>query len=1524
MFNDIQRDIMSVINADGKCTLDSNQLVQLSVQLIEKEPNQIIIHDFLDMAHSREVVKIIANSDQIDIWFKHLVSLISLSNYHFGYMLKQRAHRYEINTALNFIEENNIRTISYSILWIKVTEAGKSLSTFETINFKPNFGILCNNQLNSAIIDLACLSFGYRVIPIPLNSTPENISYIIKHSKISHLFIGGETGNQLWNKVKTKHDTDVICLESQNSPNKEMLDWENFISLGDQLQNFEVDERLSKVSMKRVQTIMYTSGTTANPKGITFNQINMITKRFARGIALPDIGPDDVFLCYLPLFHTFGRYFELMGSIFWGATYSFARSPAFNSLLKDFKLIKPTIFISIPKRWVQLYELLDSELDLDSDDSEIILSKIKSITGGNLKWGLSAAGYLDPDIFSLLQSHHINLLSGYGMTEATGGITMTPPHEYVKDSVGKALPGIELRLAEDRELCLRGPYVTEGYYNEENSETFSDGWFYTEDIFEEIDGHYYIIDRKKDIYKNSRGQTISPQKIENLFQDFDSVKSVYLVGDGREFNTVMIYPDYKNSPLDINSTNSQAVRDMFSSMILSVNSFLSPFERIVNYVIINRDFSFDKGELTTKGSYKRKKVLENFQKIINPLYEKNYVSLFYNSKEIKFPNWLLREIGTVRTNIKWDGQKIAISDHSGSLLLSWKENIIKIGDFIYTTDSDVLDLESLIKCPSLWLGNFNFSDFTGPSIFRLKEAEPYDSLQIDNPLQNNSLENVKADNKIDTLLYQIHVVVRQYISGDSNAFERLKTLIDGELNNWGKIIIDTFLHYQDHSNPIFRIKLTETLAPLLSGDFLISMIHSAYHFQREKDISKGFSFDIMRTNDEHYQSFINYLKKAHRNIKEASVNEHEFVKTLLLFISDFGTVHPTRFIWARSELIWWQLSDIPKPLFSTAQKAYFNLIKGFRSWIGKSRSITVSPDTGKEYDWNDVVTFDDNVRDVHKKRLMESIQETSIIRESIFLFSQSSIVDLNDIPKKGIWIRHLGSRNRKSVFRILIKTRSYGAHNIVVNLNEGWDKKFLDDETKWLITMSSGLRDQPLVENFGGYWPEYGLYTEEYIQGETLSEYLKRNKDDINDKAKLDRWQMQWLHFIWNGVLAYQEFWSRTNFKLSIQPPSPENLIIPRHDYKTGTRLISISGRKKTSSFAEHFISIFTEYIILTEKKYPGLKHMSDWEVIFTATIQATKMEQGKWVLNELKLELKDRPTRKKCELVGLTVNRIDDFIEDIDKYGILTKPVVFASLRYERWLELNPEATLQARASILQELYNDYRLDELLEEYPETRIRFFMMTCFKEKNIELLSEFQSIIIDLRNKNLSPWNIQERISNLKSKVQLTKDNEFFLARMLFPHIDAADYVELITTSDGEETQLDLVFQTECSDGNIYQIRPPFLPKEIANFHSLLSESALAGTFISGHEFLLAFNKRDRLVGGLYWKKMESERAHLEWVAVRKNYQKISLSKRLMSDFYKRMIHKGFKVITVGFYVEKFFFKQGFKIDKQYGGLVKKL
>ena len=137
-------------------------------------------------------------------------------------------------------------------------------------------------------------------------------------------------------------------------------------------------------------------------------------------------------------------------------------------------------------------------------------------------------------------------------------------------------------------------------------------------------------------------------------------------------------------------------------------------------------------------------------------------------------------------------------------------------------------------------------------------------------------------------------------------------------------------------------------------------------------------------------------------------------------------------MWARSELINWQIGDVPRPLFSTAQKAYYSLIKGFRLWIGQSSKISVDPETGKEYGWNDVITFEDSVRQDHKERLLIAVTETSLLRESIFLFSKNYLVELSDIPMNGIYISNIDSHDKKSSFRVLVKTRNFGNHNLVL------------------------------------------------------------------------------------------------------------------------------------------------------------------------------------------------------------------------------------------------------------------------------------------------------------------------------------------------------------------------------------------------------------------------------------------------------------------------------------------------------------
>ncbi len=1502
-------------------------LIKIAEKLIDGNYQNELIHAFLECGHLPAVNNLFYNSELQEKWLSALFKLVLKSNYHTGFMLKQRAERYSTQPLFKLISGKKIDEITYSDAWQLIGSIGLSLMAL-TENVKdPVIGLYMPNSIETALIDLACLSFNFKIVPIPTNVSRDHLKYILRHSKITHLFVdGSEQINSLKYVSNDFEHLKIISLLKTNlleSP----LSWQAFNELGHEMDKGKLDHRLQKFQMDTDATIMYTSGTTANPKGIIFTQGNIITKRFARALALPNICSDDSFLCYLPLYHTFGRYLELMGAIFWGATYCFAESPSFKSLLKNMTVVRPTIFISIPKRWFQLYETLTVQ---SSDIDQNNLKKyIDRVTGGKLRLGLSAAGYLDPDIFTFFQKNGIQLLSGYGMTEATGGITMTPENDYIKDSVGKPLPGIELKLGQDDELLLKGPYVISHYHGTEKASALRNGWFHTGDIFKEDGGHYFIIDRKKEIYKNSRGITISPQKIENLFQDFEVVKSVFLVGDGQPYNTVLIYPD-KKWLKNFEQENDLNISEYFSSLIQSVNSFLAQHERIVNYALIERNFSADKNELTLKKTYKRKIILKNFDKYIAPLYEKDYHSLIVDGNEIRIPKWLLRKSRMIYNDLIWDGNTLSIRNTDKNLSVVFNDADIIIGDYRYYIRNNVVDIRKMVN-PKLWIGNQTFVEFFGfqailPNAFEEIQDINFSRINFKPGTANipttfiDAIKTALRDKIFDLeTIHQSAVILLNTtgynISIAINYFSKLLSIDKRELVDLALTILKRLRYHTDFK---IRIRALEVMTPYLTGEAFIEYLTEIYNSSENPKILKDLALDVRLLKQHHFKSILDKLAELRHHSNDFTANEKILIEALLNTITEFGINHPTEFKWARSELVKWNLSHRSQEWFNLTNLLINKLINGFRIWLGDNRQNAIDTDTGEEYTWSDVIVFDPNVEERHKQVLLSSITNTTLLKEAIFLLTSYKIVELDDIQTRGVWIMHLGSNHGKSVFRITIQTRSLNNYNFVINYNNDLSDELITNEVKWLITTGSSSKGIKLVEDFGGYWSDYKVFAEEYIQGETLFQYLERNRSQISSGDNTDIWELRWMHFVWNGLMAYFSFYNRTNFSLYIANSSIKNLIIPEFDYAIGTRLISISDKAPLENKLQLFTSLYEKFILQTEKEYTGLPHVADWEVIFCALLQTVRVRTGIDILKIVATELGDSNKN------GLSKSRIYNFIDEINENGLLTKQVVFASLRYERWLALNPQATLQARSTMIRQLYQDYNLAELIDDYPETRIRYFLMTAFKDSNEKLQNELLLIQKGLRAKTISALELEEHINLTIKKVNPNEDDKYFITRILFEHIDSPkEGTEFVWESD-TEGKIELISGVSDSFGEHHQIRQPNHPKEIAKFQSLLLNSNLSAVFTQQHEFLLLFNANNQLIGGTFWKKVDDTTAYLERIVIHPKYQKRHLSSHLLDELFNRLRNKRYNYITVGFFQAGLFYNKGFNIDNRFGGLVRTL
>jgi hypothetical protein len=214
---------------------------------------------------------------------------------------------------------------------------------------------------------------------------------------------------------------------------------------------------------------------------------------------------------------------------------------------------------------------------------------------------------------------------------------------------------------------------------------------------------------------------------------------------------------------------------------------------------------------------------------------------------------------------------------------------------------------------------------------------------------------------------------------------------------------------------------------------------------------------------------------------------------LLGLLAAYGAAHPTGYRRIRAFLERMSLFASRPDVREAARAAAADLVAGFRNWLGPTARIAVDPDGGREYRWEDVVRFDDGVPPRDRQRLLSAIKHTALVREAVFLFSWGASVQLSEVAPGGVRVRLLGRLHGKSVYRVTVQTRFQGAFDLAVNVNHDLSADQVREEIQWLVLSGDpGNRREPLVEEFGGYWPEQDLWSEEFIVGETLYRAMRR------------------------------------------------------------------------------------------------------------------------------------------------------------------------------------------------------------------------------------------------------------------------------------------------------------------------------------------------------------------------------------------------------------------------------------------------
>jgi long-chain acyl-CoA synthetase len=1076
-----------------------------------------VIHNYLNLFRVSAFLQKVYGENR---WEYLVHSLILSSSFTFDVLFNHRVDQYRKKNLFRIIKGKS--SIDYN--WEKTNEIVTAYRSsikqlLKNIPEENRFAaFLLENSIDMVMLDLACLTSGTVNVMIPANSVPEHISYILNQAKSAVIFADDE--KQLSKIRSVKKDLEhlkTVVMVNGNAADDWIISFNEFKAL-----KSDGDEPVSSpIEPGSLATLMYTSGTTGEPKGIMFSHMNIVYKRFCRAMAIPGISDKDRYLAFLPLYHTFGRYLEMTGAIFWGAEYCFMENPAVETMISNMQDVKPSIFISIPKKWIQLYEYITARVDIEVEDEEKILDEVKKATGGELKWGLSAAGYLPPDIFRFFQRYGIELMSGFGMTEATGGITMTPPFQYRENSLGKALPGIEIKLGDDGEILIRGPYVMLGYYDQDYADTFTrDGWLPTGDVMKmDAEGFIEIIDRKKEIYKNVKGETIAPQKIENLFRDFEFVKQVFLVGDHLPFNTVLIFPDTETPGSPLKKMDEGQKQEYFSTIIVTVNNFLAPFERIVDFRLIDRPFSEDFNELTPKGTYKRRNIEKNFDSTIQSMYQKDHIGIPLGKYEIKIPNWFLREKGALSRDIKMKNDMLSIPKLKASLIIRCvdEENgMFQIGSYLYEIKSKQVDLQSILTNPFYWLGNIELTDFTGDGIFqwyRKKEAEK-EIFFVDNT------SDVKVKDELRKSFSKISAGKEYSLLGLHYAAILLQSENKADCESAVSYFNDVL---NDETNSVFRLASHLVFRPQLNSDLEIrrKLFRAGAQKLRKENFKKLLSeyldmnYDLL---DDELVSYVDNISRGDENLSEIEQVLHHFmnelkpktalsktpVPSLVRLLISFGVNHPLSYKLIRRLFLRYELYDSKKEIRTLANKARMELRAGLRNWLGLNLKVAIDPETGEEYRWEDVLVFEQEIPETEVQHLKKSLIQKPVIREAVFLFSGGVLVTLNNLLPGGVWISKLYTLEDRTVYRVAVQTRFQGSYDITLHVYKDIPSRKVDEEIKWIIISGTEIKGERLASRFGGLWEEYNLWTEEFSAGDSVARFIQRESRK-NDDASLEK-----------------------------------------------------------------------------------------------------------------------------------------------------------------------------------------------------------------------------------------------------------------------------------------------------------------------------------------------------------------------------------------------------------------------------------